>query len=153
MEFGTILSEERLAEVVELLVRCVEATGALVIFVGAVLAFLRFFVVCVLHRHEAHRFVSLRLGLGRFLALGLEFQLASDVLRTAVAPTLREIAELAAVAAIRTALNYFLAREITEEQEQLAGHDRSPAAPARTRRANGASRTASTHATAGDRSA
>ncbi len=41
------------------------------------------------------------------------------MLRTAVAPTLREIGELAAVAAIRTALNYFLAREIKEEQEQL----------------------------------
>ena len=45
---------------------------------------------------------AVRLGLGRYLALGLEFQLASDVLRTAVAPTLREIGELAAVAAIRT---------------------------------------------------
>ncbi len=71
----------------------------------------------------------MRLGLGRYLALGLEFQLASDVLRTAVAPTLREIGELAAVAAIRTALNYFLAREIKEEQEQLAQRRRESEAP------------------------
>jgi len=61
-----------------------------------------------------------RLSLGRFLALGLEFQLASDVLRTAIAPSFDELGKLAAVAAIRTALNFFLAREIREEQRVLA---------------------------------
>ena len=67
--------------------------------------------------------MPVRLGLGRFLALGLEFQLASDILRTAIAPTLREIGELAAIAAIRTALNYFLARDIKEERAELARRD------------------------------
>ncbi len=43
---------------------------------------------------------------------GLEFQLAADILRTAVAPSFEEIGQLAAVAAIRTALNYFLERDI-----------------------------------------
>jgi Protein of unknown function (DUF1622) len=52
------------------------------------------------------------LTLGRFLALGIEFQLASDILRTAVSPTLEDLAELGAIAAIRTVLNYFLAKEI-----------------------------------------
>ncbi len=114
-----LVSAEFLKQAVELLVRLVESAGAIVIFVGAVIAFVRFLDAAVLHAKEPHRFVAVRLGLGRYLALGLEFQLASDVLRTAVAPTLREIGELAAVAAIRTALNYFLAREIKEEQEQL----------------------------------
>lgn len=115
-----LLSEEFLQHAVELLVRLVETAGALVIFAGAAIAFAQFVNAAVRHRHEPHRFVSVRLGLGRYLALGLEFQLASDVLRTAVAPTLREIAQLAAVAAIRTALNFFLSREIKEEQQQLA---------------------------------
>ena len=129
-----LIGEDLLKDSVELLVRLVEAAGALIIFAGAVVAFVRFLDAAVRHRHEPHRFVAVRLGLGRFLALGLEFQLASDILRTAVAPTLREIGELAAVAAIRTALNYFLAKEIKEEQEQLAqrghGPDRSTAATA-----------------------
>ena len=115
----TLISEDLLKDTVELLVRLVESAGAIVIFVGAALAFVRFLDTALRHRHQPHRFVAVRLGLGRYLALGLEFQLASDVLRTAVAPTLREIGELAPVAAIRTALNYFLAREIKEEQEQL----------------------------------
>ncbi|XVV17744.1 DUF1622 domain-containing protein [Actinoplanes sp. CA-131856] len=107
------------------MVRLVEAAGALIIFVGAMVAFARF-VVVGLRERRAEAFVPVRLGLGRFLALGLEFQLASDILRTAIAPTLREIAELAAVAAIRTALNFFLTREIKEERAELARPEPQP---------------------------
>ncbi|MFP5371264.1 MAG: DUF1622 domain-containing protein [Actinomycetes bacterium] len=111
--------EETLAEVVHVLVIVVEACGVAVITVGALWAFLLFISVA-LRRRSTAAFVSVRLTLGRFLALGLEFQLASDVLRTAVAPTFRELGQLAAVAAIRTALNYFLSKEIAEERRQVA---------------------------------
>jgi uncharacterized membrane protein len=111
--------EELLVEAVGVLVPVVEACGAAVIVTGALWAFVRFVVVGLRDR-EAGAFVPVRLTLGRFLALGLEFQLASDVLRTAVAPSFRELGQLAAVAAIRTALNYFLAKEIAEERRQLA---------------------------------
>ena len=60
--------------------------------------------------HEAKEEVRLRLG--RWLALALEFELGADILRTAVAPTWSEIGQLAAVATIRTALNFFLQQEI-----------------------------------------
>ncbi len=111
--------EDILAEVVGVLVTVVEACGAAVIITGAVWAFARFLWVCV-RRRTAAAFVPVRLTLGRFLALGLEFQLASDVLRTAVAPSFDELGQLAAVAAIRTALNYFLSKEIAEERRQVA---------------------------------
>ena len=124
--------EELLRDALGVLVPVVEACGAVVIVVGALWAFVRF-VVAGLRDRDARAFVPVRLTLGRFLALGLEFQLASDVLRTAVAPSFRELGQLAAVAAIRTALNYFLAREIDEERRQLAeerGHDSTPTRPA-----------------------
>ena len=111
--------EELLVDALGVLVPVVEACGAAVIVVGALWAFVRFVVVGLRDR-DAGAFVPVRLTLGRFLALGLEFQLASDVLRTAVAPSFRELGQLAAVAAIRTALNYFLAKEIAEERRQLA---------------------------------
>ncbi len=114
-----VLSEELLSDVVNVLARFVEAAGAIVIFLGAAIAAVRFAVVAARTRN-AGAFVAVRLDLGRFLALGLEFQLASDVLRTAIAPTFEEIGKLAAVAAIRTALNYFLGREIAEQREELA---------------------------------
>ncbi len=118
--------EELLADVVGVLVVVVEACGAVVILVGAVWAFARFVWVGV-RRGGSAAFVPVRLTLGRFLALGLEFQLAGDVLRTAVAPSFRELGQLAAVAAIRTALNYFLSREIAEERRQVAEEAGSPA--------------------------
>ena len=58
---------------------------------------------------------EVRLTLGRWLAVALEFELAADILRTAVAPTWNEIGQLAAIAALRTALNYFLGKEIDKE--------------------------------------
>jgi uncharacterized membrane protein len=118
--------EELLVDVVGVLVTVVEACGAAVIVVGAVWAFARF-VWVGLRRGGTAAFVPVRLTLGRFLALGLEFQLASDVLRTAVAPSFRELGQLAAVAAIRTALNYFLSREIAEERRQVAEETGAPA--------------------------
>ncbi len=114
------LSEDVLREYVDLLVRVVEAAGALIIFAGAVIAFVRFVAVAVRPRTGAE-FAGVRLGLGRYLALGLEFQLASDVLSTAIAPTFEEIGKLAAIAAIRTALNYFLGKEIERERQEVDG--------------------------------
>lgn len=55
---------------------------------------------------------NVRLRLGRWLAVALEFELAADILRTAIAPTWKEIGQLAAIAVLRTGLNYFLQQEI-----------------------------------------
>lgn len=111
------MDEEFLRSVVFHLVRYTEAGAAFVIFTGALIGFGHYVYVC-LWKRDTHKFVKVRLTLARFLALGLEFQLASDLLRTAVAPTFEEIGKLAAVAAIRTVLNYFLNREINEEKAE-----------------------------------
>ncbi|GGS35927.1 hypothetical protein GCM10010171_33190 [Actinokineospora fastidiosa] len=109
------MGEEELRAVIDWLVRLVEMAGAAVIVTGAAWAMVRFVVTGIRYR-DAAVFTPVRLTLGRFLALGLEFQLAGDILRTAIAPTFTQIGQLAAIAAIRTALNYFLGREIAEEQ-------------------------------------
>ena len=110
--------EELLQDVINVLVVIVEACGAAVIIIGAVWAFLRFLWAGLRHR-DAGSFIPVRLTLGRFLALGLEFQLAGDILKTAVAPSWEDIGQLAAIAAIRTVLNYFLGKEIAEERRQV----------------------------------
>lgn len=119
-----VLSEELLRAYVDLLVRLVEAAGALIIFVGAVIAFVRFVLTSVRRGHD-REFTRVRLGFGRYLVLGLEFQLASDVLSTAVAPTFEEIGKLAAIATIRTVLNYFLGKEIAAERDEVE-QERTP---------------------------
>ena len=123
---NSILSEEVLRSCVDLLVRLVEAAGALVIFVGALIAALKFVRAALRGRGHGEEFVRVRLGLGRYLTLGLEFQLASDVLSTAIAPSFSEIGKLAAIAAIRTALNYFLGREIDHERVEIQAEQQDP---------------------------
>ena len=60
---------------------------------------------------------SIRLKLGRVLTLGLEFTVASDILRTAVAPTRQDILNLGAIVLLRTLLNYFLEQEIRQGEK------------------------------------
>ncbi|MFD3471402.1 DUF1622 domain-containing protein [Streptomyces sp. NPDC058682] len=105
-------------EGIEWLVHAIEAAGAPIIFVGAVWAFPRFATTGIRRRSFISEFSKIGLSLGRFLILGMEFQLAGDVLRTAVAPSSAEIGQLAAIAAIRTILNFFLTREITQERTE-----------------------------------
>ncbi|KAF0791616.1 DUF1622 domain-containing protein [Streptomyces sp. FR-008] len=134
-----LLPESAWHRAVDLTVRLVEFGGAAVIFIGAVWAFVQFLLLGVRRRRPRNArpiagFNRIRLSLGRFLALGLEFQLAGDVLRTAIAPSFDQIGQLAAIAAIRTGLNFFLGREIEAERrevERLSAHDRGGAtAPA-----------------------
>ncbi|MGL5944220.1 MAG: DUF1622 domain-containing protein [Waterburya sp.] len=63
---------------------------------------------------------TIRLDLGLSLALALEFLLAADIVGTAITPTWESIGLLAAIAGIRTFLNYFLHKEVRElEAEKL----------------------------------
>jgi uncharacterized membrane protein len=48
-----------------------------------------------------------------WILLALEFALAADIVRTAVAPTWEDITKLAVIAIVRTMLNYFLAKDIS----------------------------------------
>jgi uncharacterized membrane protein len=88
----------------------IEAIGALVIGLGMVLATLRFLRGSF--PPQVKDFTSVRLTLARFLAIALEFQLGADILSTAVAPSWDAIGKLGAIAVIRTALNFFLSREM-----------------------------------------
>src|ERR1051326_773417 len=92
----------------------VEAVGVAIVALAVLLAAGRYLADLV-RRSQPFPPEDLRLGLGRSLALSLEFLLGADILRTAVEPTWDEIGRLAAIAAIRTALNYFLQREIAED--------------------------------------
>lgn len=62
------------------------------------------------------------LGYARWLVAGLTFQLAADIVSTSFAPTWDDVGRLAAVAAIRTFLSYFLDREM-ESTGRLRGDD------------------------------
>jgi uncharacterized membrane protein len=87
------------------------AAGVAIIAVGAAVAAMAIPAAM----RDGQRFTQVRLDFARYLALALEFQLASDILETAIAPSWTRLGQLAAIAGIRTALNFFLGREMKEE--------------------------------------
>jgi len=98
----------------------IEAVGILVVTVGSLEAAVA--TVRALFRRmsdAARRGVWLKYA--RWLAAGLTFQLAGDIVHTAVAPTWDDIGRLAAIAVIRTFLTFFLERDIKEVREEQAG--------------------------------
>jgi len=54
----------------------------------------------------------------RWLIAGMTFQLAADVLETSVTMTWQALGQLAIVAVVRTFLNYFLERDVTDAREK-----------------------------------
>jgi uncharacterized membrane protein len=92
----------------------VESVGAAIIAFGIIIA-----LHGLLRHWEIGRsdFTPVRLGFARYLAMALEFQLAADILSTAVAPSWEQLGKLATVAIIRTGLNFFLMQEMKEERQ------------------------------------
>lgn len=128
---GACATETVLATVVQYMTFFAEMCGALIIAVGVV----RALFACLPHmlRRGSARDTyadDIRLQLGKALALALEFELAADILKTAVAPTLAVIGQLAAIIVLRTMLNYFLERELRHAELRANGKSREGEAPA-----------------------
>ena len=97
---------------ITLIVHLLEIMGVIVILFGAVRDFVWYFT---------GRAVNIRLDLARSLALGLEFKLGSEILRTVIARDLREILTVGSIIVLRGALSFLIHWEIghIEEDEQL----------------------------------
>ncbi|MCA1990990.1 MAG: DUF1622 domain-containing protein [Coleofasciculus sp. S288] len=93
----------------------VDSLTALIIAFGALEAIIKIITVFFLHYKKLDKArEDIRLMLGMWLALSLEFALAADILRSIIAPTWDEIGKLSAIIVLRTILNYFLAKEIEQ---------------------------------------
>jgi len=92
--------------------------GAIIIGI-ALFRFLVGYVPSLLRKKQYVSNTWLRVQFGSSLTLALELLLAADILRTAVAPTWDDIGKLAAIAAIRTVLNYFLEKELRQMEKRV----------------------------------
>jgi uncharacterized membrane protein len=102
-------AEELLASFIDSIRLAIEAVSALVIGFGVATTLYQGIRARIATGAEVYQ--QTRGRLAHFLVLGLELQLAADILMTAIAPSWDQIAKLAAIAAIRTFLNFFLLRE------------------------------------------
>ena len=95
---------------------CCELAAVLVIVIGAIQAVVS--VVGTLIRSKALAApLTVFRGFAGWLVLALEFLLAADILRTAISPTWNDLGQLAAIAAIRTFLNYSLSHDLRAQHE------------------------------------
>lgn len=101
-------------------VDAIDWLALILIVVGAVEAFFQG-LWTMFSSADGHHERDVWLRLGRSLVAGLTFQLAADVLETAITTSWDEVARLGAIAAIRTFLNYFLERDLGE----IRGRQRS----------------------------
>ncbi|HEX8268438.1 MAG TPA: DUF1622 domain-containing protein [Flavobacterium sp.] len=110
---------EDTAEIItKVLSSAVEIAAALVIGI-ALLKFIFRYCRHLLHPQDGYTNQTLRIHFGSALTIALELLLAADILKTAIAPTWDDIGKLAAIAVLRTALNYFLERELKQQQNKI----------------------------------
>jgi len=112
--------EELFVQFARVMNMLVEGAAVITVAFGSVDAFVRLLGVAVTPRaqHGARKAIWRRYGM--WLLLGLEFELAADIIGSVISPSWQEIGELAAIAVIRTFLNYFLEKDLeTGEMEEL----------------------------------
>jgi uncharacterized membrane protein len=65
----------------------------------------------------------------RWLVAGLTLQLAADIIETSISTNWQTIGRVGAIAVIRTFLNYFLERDVEQQQRERAATEPRPLAP------------------------
>ena len=98
-----------------------EGAAVIVVTYGSLEAFLKLLTAGLgpAASHGVRKAVWRRFGM--WLLLGLEFELAADIVASIVSPTWQDIGQLGAIAVIRTFLNYFLERDL-EGADTSADH-------------------------------
>src|SRR5262245_63229434 len=122
--------EELFITVARVAALLVEAAAVIIVAYGSAEAFVRLLWVVVTPgaTHGARKAIWRRFGM--WLLLGLEFELAADIIGSVLSPTWQELGKLGAIAVIRTFLNYFLEKDL--ESADAAGEE-----PARREAAEG----------------
>jgi len=100
----------------------VEAAAATIIMLGAAEALIGVFRYYAKRQSGTGVRKNIWLRFGVWLLLGLEFELAADVVRTAISPTWTDLGQLASIAVIRTFLNYFLEKDLEKYDEKESVH-------------------------------
>ena len=106
--------EELLRQFAGITAQVIEAVAVLLIAYGAGEALVISLRHVFRHLHDSGWRKALFMRFGIWLLLGLQFALAADIVRSVISPSWNDIGQLAAIAAIRTFLNYFLERDLAD---------------------------------------
>ncbi len=113
---------KEIAEIItKYLSSALEVIAALVVGIS-LLKFLYKYLFHIFKPNDGITNQTIRIQFGSGLTVALELLLAADILATAIAPTWDDIGKLAAIASLRTALNYFLERELKKMKANYQCH-------------------------------
>jgi uncharacterized membrane protein len=107
-----------LAIIVAHLVTIIQVMALLVVVFGTLQAFAHSVRAMVRPSPGGDDFHAGYIRFARWLIAGLTFQLAADIVQTAFAPSWDEVGQLAAIAAIRAFINYFLEHDLAQEEKR-----------------------------------
>jgi uncharacterized membrane protein len=87
--------------------------GALITIWGIIISLGEFLKKEFLHKEDCIKCNEIiRLKLGSYLVLALEFFIAGDIVKTIITPTWESLGILGAIVVIRTILSYFLTKDL-----------------------------------------
>ena len=86
---------------------------AMVVIIVGIIKSMTIYVKNIFSKQKAFEAISeSRMQIGYSFSLGLAFLIGASILKTILAPTWNDIGQLASIIAIRTALNYFLLKDV-----------------------------------------
>lgn len=110
------------------LVSALEAIAGVIDLIGIAIVLWGFLRALIgFARNEVRRFRlgvdsscmhHVRIELGTYILAGIEFMIASDIIQTVIKRRLEDLAFVSALVAIRTAISYFLGREIADVRQE-----------------------------------
>ena len=95
----------------------IDVLALVVVVVGTAEAFI-FGLRSMFSSGSGHEKRDVWLRYGRWLVVGLTFQLAADIIETSITTSWEAVGRIAAIAVIRTFLNFFLERDLAEVRER-----------------------------------
>ena len=114
----------------DMAVTAIDAMALIIISAASVHAFYRIARLFIVGAASGTGAQDIYLGYGRALVAGLTFLLAADIVESSVVPTWESLAMLAAIAVIRTFLNFFLERDIEAARHRSLGESATGNTPA-----------------------
>ena len=111
-------------QVLFVVTRIIELIAVIVMLWGVVI-FLKEFPGVGLRKKlrfdSLHQSQLIRCQLGTYILLGLELMIVADIIRSIVSRTWESVAMLAGIVAIRTAVSFFLGKEIESAGTEMKG--------------------------------
>ena len=106
-----------LVEFFELSAQAIDVIGIIIVLIGAI-KFVVHAVPIELKRLKgvacAQELRHLRLQLGSYIILSIEFMIVSDIINTVLTKTMEDLYYLIGLIVARTAISYFLGKELNE---------------------------------------